>query len=493
LLPTAGQSKWRGISPFTFPPLRVFRHSSILNAKGKTSNLVVRLLDWFAANARDLPWRHTRDPYAIWVSEIMLQQTQVKTVIPYWERWMRALPTVESLAHASADKILKLWEGLGYYTRVRNMQKAAQQIIASRFAVAADVSPLHLKAGRGQSRLTSAATIQGGFPTNFDAILALPGIGRYTAGAICSIAFNQPTPILDGNVIRVLTRIHGIKTDPHEKQTNAKLWQLAEELVSHAKALAITTDAVWTAAGSEAPRRFGHARRQPKAVSPLRSATALQNSCSHLNQSLMELGALVCTSRSPNCAACPVQNLCIAREENLQDVLPNLGQREAATKRRFIAFIVERDGKFLVRQRPAGVVNAHLWEFPNVEVKTNTGWACHSVRTATSQPPSGAPRTDKLSRQSGFRITSEKPLRVIKHSITRHRITLEAWHAETKGAPVSDPARTKATPKGTPVRRPALHGEWRPLAQLPQLAFTSAHKKILQAITAAKTHKLRKA
>ena len=116
------------------------------------------LLDWFAANARDLPWRRTRDPYAIWVSEIMLQQTQVKTVIPYWERWMRELPTIESLAYASTDKIHKLWEGLGYYTRVRNLQKAAQQIISSQLSVAADVSPLQLKAGRNQSRLTSAAT-----------------------------------------------------------------------------------------------------------------------------------------------------------------------------------------------------------------------------------------------------------------------------------------------------------------------------------------------
>ena len=141
------------------------------------------MLDWFAANARDLPWRRTRDPYAIWVSEIMLQQTQVKTVIPFWNRWLRELPTIEAAAKAPSEKIHKLWEGLGYYTRVRNLQKAAQVIVE--------------KHG-------------GKFPENFDDVLELPGIGRYTAGAICSIAFNQPTPILDGNVIRVLTRIFGI-------------------------------------------------------------------------------------------------------------------------------------------------------------------------------------------------------------------------------------------------------------------------------------------
>jgi len=144
--------------------------------------LITPLLDWFFANARDLPWRRTLDPYAVWVSEIMLQQTQVKTVIPYYERWMKEHPTVDSLARASSERIHKLWEGLGYYTRVRNMQKAAQAIVE--------------KHG-------------GRFPTNFDEVLALPGIGRYTAGAICSIAFNAPTPILDGNVIRVLTRVFG--------------------------------------------------------------------------------------------------------------------------------------------------------------------------------------------------------------------------------------------------------------------------------------------
>ena len=141
------------------------------------------MLDWFSANARDLPWRRTRDPYAIWVSEIMLQQTQVKTVIPYWNHWMRELPTIEAVAKARSEKIHKLWEGLGYYTRARNLQMAAKLIMGKH---------------------------DGRFPDNFEDVLALPGIGRYTAGAICSIAFNQPTPILDGNVIRVLARVFGL-------------------------------------------------------------------------------------------------------------------------------------------------------------------------------------------------------------------------------------------------------------------------------------------
>jgi A/G-specific adenine glycosylase len=170
----------------------------------KPTALVAPLLKWFSENARSLPWRGTREPYAVWVSEIMLQQTQVKTVIPYYERWMRELPDVHALAAAPSEKIHKLWEGLGYYTRVRNMQKAAQAVVAQHGGI---------------------------FPRNFDDVLALSGIGRYTAGAVCSIAFNQPTPILDGNVIRVLARVFGIRENAREKETNARLWTLAKDLV----------------------------------------------------------------------------------------------------------------------------------------------------------------------------------------------------------------------------------------------------------------------
>ncbi|MEK7781343.1 MAG: NUDIX domain-containing protein, partial [Verrucomicrobiota bacterium] len=170
--------------------------------------------------------------------------------------------------------------------------------------------------------------------------------------------------------------------------------------------------------------------------------------CSHLTQSLMELGALICTPRSPNCAACPVQKLCIARKENLQEKLPNLTKREAATERRFIAFVVERDGKFLVRQRPEGVVNAHLWEFPNAETGA---LACDPQHSAA--------------KDLGFRIAATKPLRTIKHSITRYRITLEAWRAE----PTAPSAK--------------IPGRWLTPKQLHQLAFTSAHKKILANIS----------
>ena len=356
----------------------------------------------------------------------MLQQTQVKTVIPYWERWMRELPTVEAAAKASPDKIHKLWEGLGYYTRARNLQNAARQILE--------------KHG-------------GKFPQRFDDVLALPGIGRYTAGAICSIAFNQPTPILDGNVIRVLTRFFGISENPREKDTNVKLWKLAAQLVAGAAKYP----------NSRSRRREEAHFKIGSSQSLLTPTATPTGNCSALNQSLMELGALVCTPRNPQCGNCPVNKLCVACRENRVAELPNLGNRTAATARRFVAFVVEQSGRFLVRQRPAGIVNAHLWEFPNVE-----------ILNGQFDP--------KLAAESilGIQPSSIKALCTVKHSITRYRITLEAFHADFGGtscpSPFSGPAKS-----GTRVTGPAEVGIWKTPAQMRELAFCSAHKKLASA------------
>ena len=421
----------------------------------KLKRLVALLLDWFGRNARDLPWRRTRDPYAIWVSEIMLQQTQVKTVIPYWERWMRELPTLQAAANASPAKIHKLWEGLGYYTRVRNLQKAAQQIVEKH-------------AGR--------------FPQSFDDVFALPGIGRYTTGAICSIAFNQPTPILDGNVIRVLTRVFGIKENPREKETNRSLWQIAEALVARAS------------------RVTRHVSR-PK--SRTRTKDEDNSTISHFNQSLMELGALVCTPRNPQCDICPVNKLCVAFREDRVGQLPNLGKRETATARYFVALVVERKGRFLVRQRPAGVVNAHLWEFPNVEVAAGILPAVEpgvppggknsdnfkpvkmSRKIPGGKMPSstagGTPAATRLAhaaKRFGLEPRDAKPLCTVKHSITRYRITLEAFRARLG-------EQSSTTPKIPRTWRPRPtedDGVWMKPAKLDSLAFTSAHRKILGAL-----------
>src|SRR5580658_9974888 len=285
---------------------------------------------WFNAHARDLPWRRTSDPYAVFISEIMLQQTQVKTVIPYYERWMRALPSIGDFARARPERVLKLWEGLGYYRRARLAQAAARLIMEKH-------------AGR--------------FPEKFDEVLALPGVGRYTAGAICSIAFNQPVPILDGNVIRVLSRLLGLAGDPRSKIVNTKLWRAAQELVS--------------------------ASGEP----------------SRLNQGMMELGALICLPRQPKCPACPLRRDCFALRHNRVEDFPTPSTRTAVTRRRFIALIVSDGARLLVRRRPAGVVNAGLWEFPNVEAAIN----------AKNLHALVAP----------FKIAARAPFVRVRHSITR--------------------------------------------------------------------------
>ncbi len=383
-----------------------------VNPVSKVRCLVPLLLDWFAANARGLPWRRTRDPYGIWVSEIMLQQTQVKTVIPFWERWMHELPTIEAAAKAPSAKIHKLWEGLGYYTRVRNLQKAAQVIVQKH---------------------------DGKFPENFEDVLALPGIGRYTAGAICSIAFNQPKPLLDGNVIRVLTRIFGIAENPKEKQTNALLWRLAEDLIVYANERWGETP------GEPDLTRRGKLMAARGDARPTQCSQA-NNACSHLNQSLMELGALVCTPRNPQCLICPVKKRCVAFKENRTEELPSLGKRETATARQFLAFVVASSGKFFVRQRPNGVVNAHLWEFPNVETTGNP-----------------ADASDLFKAEFGLAAPEFEKLCTVKHSITRYRITLEAYKGSLNELPVN------------------IDGAWKTPAQLQRLAFSSAHKKLATA------------
>jgi len=344
---------------------------------------VATLLRWFDRQARDLPWRRTRDPYAIWISEVMLQQTQVKTVVPYWERWLRELPDVATLASAPIDRVLKLWEGLGYYSRARNLQRAAREILARH-------------AGR--------------FPNSVEALLGLPGIGRYTAGAIASIAFNQPAPILDGNVVRVLTRLRGIRADPRGATTRETLWRLAERGVQ------------------EAARRGG------------------MNACSRFNQGLMELGALVCTPRTPKCPDCPWKRTCVARRKGWVDQLPHRPQRPAAINRRFVVLVVRQNDRWLVRQRPAGGVNAGLWEFPTVEVSTE---ANTPLQLAMGE--------------LGVRPRTFEPSGSVKTSITRYRLTLDLFDLVLG-----------------PRQGCAAKGAWKTAPELLHLAFSSAQRRILR-------------
>lgn len=362
----------------------------------KAHRLVPVLLDWFARHARDLPWRRTRDPYAIWVSEIMLQQTQVATVIPYYEQWMANLHDIGSLARASSQQLHKLWEGLGYYTRVHNLQRAAK-LICKRY--------------------------RGRFPHRFEDVLALPGIGRYTAGAICSIAYNQPAPVLDGNVIRVLTRLFGIAGNPKSPETNTALWQLAEVLV-----------------------------RQASAGDRLSAVDSrLLNPCSFLNQSLMELGATICTPRNPQCSACPVRRSCIARRDGLTEALPSMPRRPAITRTRRVAFAIRRRNRVWLVRKPVKNAASGLWEFPTLEMNSKRS---NASRAAARILP--------------FRTGSLVRLTTFQHNITRYNVTFDAF----TGQMTEDLENTPS----------AGAGRWVRLSQLESLPLSAAHRRIAKAM-----------
>lgn len=350
---------------------------------------VFGLVRWFDKNARDLPWRRTRDPYAVWVSEVMLQQTQVQTVIPYWNRWMERLPGVEALAEAPLEQVLKLWEGLGYYSRARNLQKAARMIVEERSGV---------------------------FPRDAASLLALPGIGRYTAGAIASIALDLPEPILDGNVMRVLTRLFALAGDPRAGTLNLRLWQLA-------------TDMVRAAQNAEG---LGERR------------------CSRLNQSLMELGAMVCTpGAQPACDRCPVAGVCEARRRGCPGRFPELAPRPAITPRFFATGVLEHQGRYLLRLREDTDVNRGFWEFPNWE-------------TADSESPERI-----LGGHLGVPFDQWASLPDLRHHITRFRMTQRIRYARV--GPASAPAT------GTWL--------WATRSELESLPLTSAHRKLARRLS----------
>ena len=260
------------------------------------------LLDWYRRHRRDLPWRENRDPYRVLVSEIMLQQTRAETVKPYFRRFLATLPTVADLAGADEAVLLKLWEGLGYYSRVRNLQKAARAVMEKHGGV---------------------------IPADFDALLSLPGVGRYTAGAVASIAFDIPVPAVDGNVLRVMARLIGDDTDIL----------------------------------SPAAKKNAEAALTPYVPSP---------GAGDFTQSLIELGALVCVSGEPKCDACPLQLVCEARREGKQADLP---VRLAKTKRRveertvLVLRLCDEAGTvhIALRKRPSGGLLGGLYEFPCLE------------------------------------------------------------------------------------------------------------------------------
>lgn len=257
------------------------------------------LITWYCQHRRDLPWREHQVDYVVWVSEIMLQQTRAETVIPYFNRWMERFPSVDELAAASQQEILTLWEGLGYYSRARNLHKSAHVIVKDY-----------------GSKL----------PGNVEALMTLPGIGRYTAGAIASIVFGLDEPAVDGNVKRVLSRLFNVEESLDNSAGERRIWELAGEHLPSGQA-------------------------------------------SEYNQGLMELGARICTPRNPNCKECPVREECHAYALGIQEDRPVRKPKRAIPLHMQAAAVIQEGSNVLLRQRPENGLMGGMWEFPNVRVK----------------------------------------------------------------------------------------------------------------------------
>ncbi len=300
-----------------------------------------RLREWFRQAHRALPWRATRDPYRIWVSEIMLQQTQVATVIPYYERFIQRFPTVQALAEAPLAEVLRYWEGLGYYSRARNLHRAAQQIVQ-----------------------------QGGeLPREVARLRELPGIGAYTAGAIASLAFNQPEPVVDGNVVRVLARLLWLKGDARRLRTQPAVWALARQLVD-----------------PDDPATF--------------------------NQALMELGSTICLPGQPRCGECPLQALCSAYQRGEPTAVPETAPARPAMQVIDVSTLIWHERRLLLAQRPSEGLWGGLWEFPRATragretLETIAHRAAHKV---------------------GVQVEPIRLLGHVRHAVTYHAIRLYGY------------------------------------------------------------------
>jgi A/G-specific adenine glycosylase len=342
--------------------------------------LRAELLAWYRAHRRDLPWRRTRDPWAIWVSETMLQQTRVETVIPYWERFLVRFPDPGTLASADLDEVLGLWSGLGYYSRARNLKRAAEEVV-TRFA--------------------------GRVPADPEALQTLPGVGRYTAGAVASIAHDRPAPIVDGNVARVLARLLGIRDEIEGPAARARLWAEAEAL-----------------AAGEAP--------------------------GELNQALMELGALVCAPRAPRCDACPVSDACDARAAGDAETLPRRAPKRAPKRVHAVAALVERRGRALAVRRPARGLLGGLWELPGGEVGSPRAAGADALaallRARTGLAVADVAPAGRLEYAFTHRTLR---LRLFRCAAGPGRVRLDGWDAHRWVAE----ARFEALPVGTFTRR----------------------------------------
>lgn len=305
--------------------------------------LAERLLNWYSLNARSLPWRGNPDPYAVWVSEVMLQQTRIETANPYYQRWMARFPDVISLAEASLQEVLIYWEGLGYYSRARNLHRAARVVLDSYGGV---------------------------LPQEPAELQKLPGIGRYTAAAIASMAFGLDEPALDGNIRRVLARVFNVDQPARSPSGERWLWELAKQNLPSGQAGAY-------------------------------------------NQALMDLGALVCTPRNPACTDCPLAQMCQARRLGIQDRRPVSSPRAEIPHHTVTAAVIWRAGKVLIARRPLGGLLGGMWEFPGGKLLPGEDLVSCLQR--------------EISEELGVEIDVGTALGVYQHAYTHYRVTLHAF------------------------------------------------------------------
>lgn len=301
------------------------------------------LLHWFQENSRDLPWRRTYAPYHIWISEIMLQQTQMDRAVSYFSRWLHHFPDIASLAAAREQEVLRLWEGLGYYSRARNILRTA------------DLLQRHYNDT---------------LPEDHGALLRLPGIGPYTAGAIMSLAFNRDQPLVDANVERLFSRLFDLASPVKEKNSQAFIWQKATELLPRGKA------------------RF-------------------------FNQALMELGALICLPRSPRCGQCPIQEHCKALQMDITDQRPVPGRKQEQIAIDMVTGVLWHRGRIFIQKRMADDIWPGLWEFPGGVMEKGEGPEEALVR--------------EYREETEFLIHGMKKITTIKHNFTRYRVTMHCY------------------------------------------------------------------
>ncbi|SFM03496.1 A/G-specific DNA-adenine glycosylase [Paenibacillus sp. 1_12] len=366
------------------------------------------LLAWYLRHRRDLPWRRSRNPYYIWISEVMLQQTRVDTVIPYFHRFIERFPTVEALAEAPEEDVLKLWEGLGYYSRARNLQGAVREV--------------HERYG-------------GKVPESKEEISSLKGVGPYTSGAILSIAYNKPEPAVDGNVMRVLSRYFLIEEDIMKPSTRGLMEKLAKALIPEG------------AAGD-------------------------------FNQGLMELGAMVCKPRSPNCLTCPVMEHCSAREAGMEEQLPiKKKAKPPRPEQRVAALIIgsgDHDGKVLIRQRPQEGLLARMWELPHIEVP-------YAYTASISPSPELIPESFKLlTDQLAEETIGIIPVQWYMHA--EHTFSHIHWNMEI----ISCNLEPGVIPSQSGMLLPS-HYQWVEPSTMENYAFPNVFLKILNAYFAACT------